>query len=367
MRNDRAERRKKKMAERAAAERRKEAAARSQVYPEFALDDWQGTPEFVELVTDAIAKVRFDDFPKHERETYKLIRSHGAAFARRVLAGAMAEKMKEGGETAASARIADVAFAVRLGEMVFANIPRDKLLEHIPHNDVQFTPHGRQVVCIFSSLLREPGPGGTVWYSRRRPTLEIDGNKFVVAFSRHAIERTCERLKHDWTTYAALGDVFAYFDRCVYFERADLYPNALGFTFWDMCGGEKFVQNYYVLDVLGEENLDRRLGDPYYRVGYCPAVIEGGFVKAKTLLFPGYSSTPEYGAVLRSGLTRAEKDALLAKAAGQDAMTLYDGQDFSAVKWWHDNGVPQVMQTKRAVFAPHVTSLPKVMRRIVVG
>src|SRR5262249_4235827 len=145
--------------------------------------------------------------------------------------------------------------------------------------------------------------------------------------------------------YAALGDVYAFFDHCVYYERATLHPGQLAFTFYDLCDDDRFAQHWYVLDVLGKENLDPAKGTPYYRVGYCPAVVEGGFVKAKTLPFPGYDSTPEYGAVLRSSLPRAEKGALLAKATRLDAKTLYQSQDLSVIRWFHRNGVPQVIQT----------------------
>jgi len=174
----------------------------------------------------------------------------------------------------------------------------------------------------------------------------------MVAFSRHAIEQTCERIVPRWTTYAGAGDVFAFFDRCVYFERRELHQDQLAFTFYDFCAPSVYWTYLYVQEVLGVENVDPNKGDCYYRVGYCPAVVEGDFVKAKTLLFPGFASTPEYGAIVRSNLPSSEKQELMKRARACNASCLQEDCDFSTIKWYHDNGVPQVVQLQREVFAP---------------
>ena len=159
------------------------------------------------------------------------------------------------------------------------------------------------------------------------------------------------RIRPRWKiSYAAQGDAFAYFDQCIYFERCDLSSGQLAFTFYDECK-PGFVQYRYVDDVLGEENLDPRAGQPYYRVGYCPAVVEGTFVKATTLLFPGYRGTPEYDAILRSPLPRKEKREMIDRTSKLDAATLYGSQDMSVMQWFHEHGVPQVVQRNGLVFA----------------
>jgi hypothetical protein len=233
---------------------------------------------------------------------------------------------------------------------VIDRIPAGKREQLLPMNDVLFAPRGWEIYVVFRRLLRAKGPGGTIYYSRRQPTLEINGTPKVVAFSKHAIARTCERLKPRWkSSYAALGDVFAFFDQCMYFERCDLHRGQLAFTFYDECK-QGFVAFRYVEDVLGLENLDPKSGKPYHRVGYCPAVIDGDFIKGKTLLFPGYASTPEYNAILRSSLSYAEKRQMTEKAKRLDSETLYTSQDFRLIKWFHDNGVPQVVHLHGRVF-----------------
>lgn len=121
------------------------------------------------------------------------------------------------------------------------------------------------------------------YYSKRKPTIEIDGQQKIVGFSEHAVLQTCDRIAPRWKTYAGLGDVFPFFNNCVYFERSDLYPDQLGFTFYNRCF-PRFWSYFYVHELFPEETAETN--DYYFRVGYCPAVISGDFIKAKTLLFP---------------------------------------------------------------------------------
>ena len=65
----------------------------------------------------------------------------------------------------------------------------------------------------------------------------------------------------------------------------------LTLTFFDQCRKGHFFWKY-VEEILGEDVEDD--GHYYRRIGYCPAVVEGDFIKAKTLLFPGHRNTPEH-------------------------------------------------------------------------
>lgn len=233
-----------------------------------------------------------------------------------------------------------------VGHTVFRMIPVQQFRQWIPFHDVRFLLRGAEIVVSFRSLEQAKTPGGTVYFSSHRPTLEIDGNRKIVGWSRHAIERTCERLAPRWDTYLGLGDVFAFFDQCLYFERRDLHNGQVGFSFFDVCA-RGFFSELFATEVLGRP-FERRC---YYRVGYCPAVVEGDFVKATTLLYPGFAGTPEYGAILRSGLSREEKDEMIGQARRQSRDHLEKTGDFSLVKWFHDQGVPQVIETDKKFYA----------------
>lgn len=106
----------------------------------------------------------------------------------------------------------------------------------------------------------------------------------------------------------------------------------------------------YVLDFLEVETIDLTKGDFYYRLGYCPVVVENEFAIAKTLLFPGYTGTPEFKLINESDLPRRQKERFLELSTSNDASNVvYDG-DSDLIKWFHKNGVPQVIQTRRKIF-----------------
>jgi len=307
-----------------------------------------GDPEFVQVVRAAMRTINFEDasvFQPWETELYQMLRRDGA--------GAVGDQLLFVKlEDDVTGRLAEAQFRLNLGQAVLTRIPESERERYLPINDVMFVLQGHHIRVIFRCLLTAKGPGGTIYYSRRKPTLEIDGVPKIVAFSRHAIDRICERIKPRWKThYAALGDVFAFFDQCMYFERCDLFGGQLAFTFYDGCK-PGFVQYCYVDKVVGGENLDPKAGKPYYRVGYCPAVIEGDFLKAKTFLFPGYANTPEYGRLVQSSLPWPEKRSLVERITGLDSQRLYESQDFGLIKWFQDHGVPQVVQLQQEVFAP---------------
>jgi hypothetical protein len=218
-------------------------------------------------------------------------------------------------------------------------MPADLLLRYIPYHDVMVNPRGRRIRVCFRSLRQVKGPGGTAFHSRREPKLVVDGRPLTVAFSRHAVERVVERLTVKWPSYASHGDVFAFFDQCLDFELCQLHPQKLAFTFFDHCT-PGFVSYSLAERVLGD---DLRPGRKYsYRVGYCPAVVEGGVIKAKTMLCAGHASTPEYGRIMASKLPRAAKDRLIEQAKRMTAAYIRTDDGMELLKWFHDQGVAQV-------------------------
>lgn len=310
----------------------------AQKFPEFVYHTNGAPPEFVRLVQQAIKKIDFRDpkmFSVWERDIYKLEKQHGPVVIR-----ALIEETKDN-------PVARLNFICQLGHLVFSLIPQEELRRWIPHHDLQIIPGGREIKVIFRSLQEAKGPGGTIYYSRFKPRLNMDGERKIVAFSQHAIERVCERIVPRWYTYTGLGDAFAFFDQCIQFQRSDLPDGQLSFTFYDQCRKGFFTWKY-VEEVLGESTQDD--GHYYRRVGYCPAVIEGDFVKAKTLLFPGHKGTPEYPLVWASDVSVAVK----MQATDMNAAWIEATQDFRLVKFFHQRGVTQVIHDEREFFKPSI-------------
>ncbi|MGO8749559.1 MAG: hypothetical protein ACLQNE_26680 [Thermoguttaceae bacterium] len=205
------ERQRQEKAKKLAADKRQLLLARkseyAEKYPGFRFDTANGDPEFVEVVKKAVAQINFDDesvFPPEEAEIYRRMKREGANRALSILEQAMAKAKEEGTQPA------DAYFCVSLDQAVFDLIGEAELLKYIPFNDVRFFQVGHHILVTFDSLLRTKGSGGTVYYSRKKPTIEIDGEKKLVAFSKHAIDRMCDRIKTHWKMYEALGDLFGF-------------------------------------------------------------------------------------------------------------------------------------------------------------
>jgi hypothetical protein len=177
----------------------------------------------------------------------------------------------------------------------------------------------------------------------------VEGD-WVVAFSQHALEQICDRTVDDWRTYGGHGDAFAFFENCVYFEDCTAERGEPSFVVYNSCAPH-FASWNYVTQVLGNSVPGRRY---YYRVGYCPVSLHGRFAKAITLLVPGMrkqKGTPEAKLIEQSNLLSADIASLQARFERQKSMKeLEEGGDYSLVKWFHQNGVPQVVELSHDVF-----------------
>jgi hypothetical protein len=334
---------KQKARQRSVAKKKAVVAERRQYgrsFPQFiSLDVDDADPVFVALIQQAARTLDLRDrslFSADESQVFKWMKKHGFAFT-----GHFLDELKDD-------PVAGTLWATKIGHIIFSRIPREQLVGYLPYNDVHVFYGGRDIYLKFRSLRRQSSPGGVVYYSRYRPTLDIDGIPKIVGFSRHAIERACDRLVPRWQNYAALGDAFAFFDQCLHFERSDLPDGQLAFTFFAECT-KGFITESFVDEVLG-----RSIDDGthfYYRVGYCPAVVEGAFVKAMTLCPPGFRGTPEYRAIAQSDLPRDEKTRLLRQATEINLDEIKLNQDFGLIKWFHDHGVPQVVESREVFYA----------------
>jgi hypothetical protein len=150
----------------------------------------------------------------------------------------------------------------------------------------------------------------------------------------------------DYRPYLGAGSAFTLINDCVYFEDCTAAFGEPCFSFYNVCA-EGYLSILYAQEVLGEPVTD---GQRYYRVGYCPAVLEGRFAKAKTLLPPGMHGTPEHQLIMRSALPGAARREMVEAAGRLTWGALGASRDFSLVRWFYDHGVPQVVRIEREVF-----------------
>jgi hypothetical protein len=84
---------------------------------------------------------------------------------------------------------------------------------------------------------------------------------------------------------------------------------------------------------------------------YCPIAFVGPRAVAKTFLFPGFRNTPEDYLVRTAPMPTDQREMLLDIASDNTARKVREAEGVTAIKWYHDNGIPQVYDMKRRVFA----------------
>lgn len=335
------------------------AKAKAERYPKITFDTSQGNGYFVAEVQAVVKDIDFDSpdmGPDWMREFYRRYRAQGHRAARIWLADREEQARQRTVRTVLTPTNIDDfplvdAVPIHLGERIFARIPIETRRRFLPMNDFSVEPAKGALLLRFSSLLEEPGEWGTAYYSRLMPKVEVDGKRVTVAFSDHAIRQLCARRTPRYLNYGANGDAHAYLAKCVYHEVVTLGNGSQVIRLWDFCDIEgHMVHEIYVLSVLGEENRKLYGGLCHYVLGYCPFVIENGFAKAKSFLYPGFRGTPERAILESGGELRSRYAKWLDESEDQNAEPFFETERAVEVaKWLHENGAPQVVQMTRTV------------------
>ena len=329
-------------------------------YPEIVFETSQGNGYFGAEVQAIAKNLDFDSpdmGPDWMRQFYRRLRSEGARAAMHWLEDLEEETRQEIVRSGVRLSNPDdlphvAAVHSHLGDYIFARIPIETKRRFLPMNDFSVEPMGGSLLLRFNSLLEESDDGGTAYYSRLMPKVDVGGKRVTVAFSRHAIEQLCARRTPRYLNYGANGDVHMYLAKCIYHEVVTLENGSQAIRLWDCCDVDGYmVHRTYVLAVFGEENRKPFGGSCHYILGYCPFVVTNGFAKAKSFFCPGFRGTPER-AILESG---GEQGARYAKWLDESedgtAEPFFETErGVEVTKWLHTHGLPQVVQMKHAVF-----------------
>lgn len=257
--------------------------------------------------------------------------------------------------------IAYLSSLMAFGDLLQSKVPPELIKPHrcldVEHGVGE---SGNRLTVRCRSLNVRSTSQGPVYHARRMPKIRFkaDGRERLVVFTRHALESVCERTVYNWKTYGGQGDAFAFLDNCIYFEDCSDARGEPSLAIYNACM-PNFHSWDYLEGVLGPQSSDDVAtegtgGQFYYRVGYCPIRLDGDLAIAATLLFPGMNKqmgTPEGRLIDRAGLSPDEIAAMRNRVENQLSMkALADSSDFSLVKWFHDNGVPQVVRLTNEVF-----------------
>jgi hypothetical protein len=332
------------------------------------IDTTNGDPEFVRCIERILRSIDFSDdsFGNDAiRQFYAAVATDGFEAVARGIWHSLR------GSAKAQAQIENLTH--HLGNLVIARLTEEERVRFLPYNDVVIFPRDRCIRVEFSSVHKQTdGSERTFYYSRRRPTVRIQGQVRVVAFTEHAVERICKRVAPNWETYAGLGTAHSYLADCVYFEPTHVRPDgphasdrfdqpAVGLF------GDCHLQSFHP-QILNRQQEWFHVAFPdlpmcpatfakpwFFRVGYCPVKMFGEFCVAQTLLLPGFRKTPEYALLEMSSLPEEKKRRLRAAAAEDEMADPFDVWDRDLLRWFHRNGVPQILQFDHPVIVGEPT------------
>ncbi len=332
--------------------------------PSVRIESDLASPSFRAMVESVVTKLDlFDEkyFPPYVQEFFRNLKQLGiqTAIDRVVpeLKRTIEKQAIDNKSPLSTVTIDPLAFLANgLGQVIIDRIVEvnDALF---PMNDVEVHFMGNEVVLALSSMLQRNAGGKEIFHSRNRLQVEVDSNKYTLAFSKHTIDEICNRFRPDFLCYGGLGDSHALFSYLNFAEIVRLPKGNFAVSVFDFCFGPGTWQydNYVGRCLAGVTprgpDTWMETGKPYgYRIGYCPIDLIDGYAITRTFLPPGFAKTPERKVLKLKCSDSKEKYRLTRIAHNMRSNTLRLGKGFDAIEWFHKNGVPQVIDPPVPLF-----------------
>jgi hypothetical protein len=208
----------------------------------------------------------------------------------------------------------------------------------------------RGLVIRFNLFEQAEEHGQSLFLLPGRPTVTTNGVKWTVGLYSHAVERICDRLYNgqppDYGTYLDL--YFRLSRGWLSFEQLALHDGqeAARVLFELPLTTTRFTYYAdYARQILGLSPDHRfEVRDKLFAVvGYMPLLFQGRYARAKTFLLPGFAKTPEF-TLARQKARSLHEQVLLAATTDESRRTDdLEGATVAAIKWYHENGVPQII------------------------
>ncbi|HCO23475.1 MAG TPA: hypothetical protein DIT97_10605 [Gimesia maris] len=326
---------------------RKDQWKRGSRFPKFKVaSGCTAAPEFTDAVYSATQRVNFEDtefFDNLDQKTWKYMANYG--FQRfEILRDLMNEEFAEDTTKAGYAWIQEERN--RLSQAIYSLIPESIKNRFMPHNYFTIQPLGKVFFLNCQRVISQKTSQGNIHFGLNTPYLEVAEGMKQLVFTTHALERICERIAPRWRTHVSdLMDIVRFVAYVPRIELTTLHDNQPAVVLFRACGSSiYFTHEVYVEGILGEQNYDSDDDCFEYRLGYWPIVFDDQYVVAKTFLPPGYRGTPEHGLLLNCKLPKDEKSKMLSLAKNHVRDNERAEEWLPLVKWFHENGVPQVRQ-----------------------
>lgn len=356
---DRKKQKKRLKEQKRAAERRQYQAAieRANRYPRIRVFPAGGDPEFVAEIERLVSEFSFDD-PECCSETlrvhYETIAELGLQhYFFKVNEEAISEYPDKAVRDALVERHLMKVYS-HFGDWLFRQLP-SRFKEAEPPTYFFRTTLADTSIEVRCALLETVGePGNLLYIPPEKPTVVMQGAKWKVGLYHHALERMCRRLHlgmtRSYSDYLHLHTVLN--EKMLAYEPVTLTDGSEALRVdLDMPLTTAFYDYYarYTKKILGlpETHVFSEQDVMYTVIGYLPLQVQGPYARAKTFLLPGFSKTPECELARRKAATPAERLLLQAMTDEEKRTGDVEGETVEAIKWYHDNGVPQIFPKKK--------------------
>ena len=337
-----------------ALEQRRRFTARQSAnrFPKITVEPAGGDPEFVAEIEKLVSTYSFDDpdcCSDEYRSHFQLISTVGfIEYARRLYSASTPEMLdRPAFEATVEKYLVDIRLHV--GNWLFNHLPARFTAPPLPQYFFRTDMGGRDIEIRFDLLESVGEPHNPLFILPEKPTVEMQGARWQVGLYGHALESMCRRLNlgdnpgfnSNMSMYFMLTEsMFAY-------EPVNLVDGAEALRVDFAMPLESSCHTYYsdyARRILGlPENHRFTSKDEIFTVlGYLPLTIQGKYARAKTFLLPGFSKTPEHALARGKKLTHSEQVMLRAMTDESQRTDDIEGKTVEAIKWYHDNGVPQV-------------------------
>lgn len=219
----------------------------------------------------------------------------------------------------------------QLTKMAYSHLPARLFEQGYPVEQGNINDLGEDYATFIFRRLKWMQQG---WYSPHTPSVEFAGSQRLIVWSHHACQRLAERTTRGQDAGEDWHDAFTPLYGLRSFER---YHS--GIKIWMPCAPGS-VQCDLASYITGQDDLPE---DAHILVGYADVELLGErLALVKTLLAPGYYTTPEW-AYIKRNLAELSHEEI--KDVTGDLLTMQGacergGRD--VLRELHENGYPQV-------------------------
>jgi hypothetical protein len=302
-------------------------------------------PDFVQALRDAWHRLNLDDPSQWHPDEARALRAYQSlglrhVFLRSLSAGDICAVTED--EIEHGLEGCQMGLAALIGDAVFALLGADQIAKWCPHHMFAITADrsGHAWCITIDALQAVTGTKGQVRYtSAKRPMVGLRKRRLPLAYSLHAIERLHQRNTLGTGDYTDVRSTFNLLRSAADFDVVRSAPGQwLVAMFWPIVYG--YATWYFAEHILPTRRPDT---PSKFRFGYLAVEEEEDYWVATTFLPPGYLGTPEYALLTRAQLPTSIKAQLLAQCQDLSFARLCFATDFSLLKWFHTNGIPQVV------------------------